>query len=201
MGLLSLDDTPLGAPDGRVAALGAQDGSSASLDAALRAQVRCLTASHRLRVCRFAVLRVIHRDWPCKISQCISLWCSTLPRHLRDQRGWSRCTRACLRARTIMRIQSCVLLVRAVYKHIKLRNDTRLLCSTTSVINGQPISAAGVERLRYILPCGTSFSATSLALRHLLPRSFSLSSRSSIGGVVAQPVSLSGHRWRRCRRA
>lgn len=62
MGLLSLDDTPLGAPDGRVAALGAQDGSSASLDAALRAQVRCLTASHRLRVCRFAVLRVIHRD-------------------------------------------------------------------------------------------------------------------------------------------
>lgn len=67
MGLLSLDDTPLGAPDGRVAALGAQDGSSASLDAALRAQVRCLTASHRLRVCKFAVLRVIHRDWPCKI--------------------------------------------------------------------------------------------------------------------------------------
>ncbi len=88
MGLLSLDDTPLGAPDGRVAALGAQDGSSASLDAALRAQVRCLTARHRLRICRVAAPRVIHRDWPWKIYQHISLWCSTFPCHLRDQRGW-----------------------------------------------------------------------------------------------------------------
>lgn len=60
MGLLSMDDTPLGAPDGRVAALGAQDGSSATLDAALRAQVRCLTASDRLQICRVAAPRVIH---------------------------------------------------------------------------------------------------------------------------------------------